>query len=318
MMTQELPSESVLTIGQLSQLTGIGQHTLRVWERRYDALKVIRLPSGHRRYPQEEVKRLRAISSVLDKGYRTGRVVNRSMEELEQLLKTGAEEPVDKNDAGKLVRAIDIPLVLEWISAARHFDENFLTSQYYREWNLRGPLTFLSELAIPFLQLVGEKWETGEVTVSQEHFASEGLYDFFGKQWRLLNEENSGRPYVLTTLPEEKHRMGIQMCALVTALTGKRVVFLGQDTPLADTLLAVEKTDAQGLAIGVSISYPLKVARSHLQDLRKKLPQKTPLILGGAKVRELYPANLPEKVMMFSNFEDYYLWLNGHRSLTTK
>ena len=44
-----------LSIGELSEMTGIGVHTLRVWEKRYGAPHSQRLPSGHRRYPKEEV-----------------------------------------------------------------------------------------------------------------------------------------------------------------------------------------------------------------------------------------------------------------------
>ena len=57
-MTSELNKmEDYLSIGELSGLTGIGVHTLRVWEKRYGAPHSQRLPSGHRRYPKEEVPR---------------------------------------------------------------------------------------------------------------------------------------------------------------------------------------------------------------------------------------------------------------------
>ena len=50
--------QDYIAIGELSEMTGIGVHTLRVWEKRYGAPHSQRLPSGHRRYPKEEVPRL--------------------------------------------------------------------------------------------------------------------------------------------------------------------------------------------------------------------------------------------------------------------
>lgn len=309
-MSQDSQQDNTLTIGQLSQLTGIGQHTLRVWERRYDALKVLRLPSGHRRYPHEEVKRLRAVASALDKGFRTRKVVNNSLEELESLLSLPASAQSDAHASHANPTTRDTPLILEWITACRHYDESYLTAQFNHEWGLRGPLPFLSELAVPFLREVGQLWEDGELTVSQEHFASEALCDFLGSQWRKLNERNNGSSFVLTTLPQEQHRVGIQMCAVVTALAGRRVIYLGKDTPVADTVSAVSRSTAQSLAISISISYPPKEAQKWIQQLRQELPEKSGLILGGAGVSNLNLEELPAGVSTFQSIEDYYLWLN--------
>ncbi len=311
-MSPDTPAEKTLTIGQLSQLTGIGQHTLRVWEKRYDALKVLRLPSGHRRYPHEEIKRLRAVATALDKGYRTRRVVNSSLEELEGLISQSASQASEPHGTEPdTVCLPDTPLILEWVTASRHYDESYLTSQFYHEWGLRGPLPFLNELAVPFLREVGQQWEVGELSVSQEHFASEALSDFLGSQWRKLNERNQSGSFVLTTFPGEQHRVGIQMCALVTALAGRRVIYLGKDTPLSDTVSAVVRSTAQALGISISISYPAKEAHKWIVQLREQLPEKVSLILGGAGIANLSVKKLPEGVETFSAMENYFLWLNG-------
>ena len=48
-----------LSIGDVARATGISVHTLRVWEKRYGAPFPMKRKSGHRRYAQEEVRRLR-------------------------------------------------------------------------------------------------------------------------------------------------------------------------------------------------------------------------------------------------------------------
>jgi len=51
-----------LSIGELSRRTGIGVSTLRAWERRHGFPIAQRLPSGHRRYTEQDVEALLAVS----------------------------------------------------------------------------------------------------------------------------------------------------------------------------------------------------------------------------------------------------------------
>ena len=67
-MTEPNKMENFISIGELARLTGITTHTLRVWEKRYGSPSSQRLPSGHRRYPKEDVPRLRAVAKALGWG----------------------------------------------------------------------------------------------------------------------------------------------------------------------------------------------------------------------------------------------------------
>ena len=75
-----------LSIGELSILTGIGVHRLRVWERKYGSPLSQRLPSGHRRYPKDQVTRLKIIANAIASGYRVSKVATASMNELQTLM----------------------------------------------------------------------------------------------------------------------------------------------------------------------------------------------------------------------------------------
>ena len=234
--------ENLLTIGELSKLTGVTVFNLRMWEKRYGAPKSQRLPSGHRRYPLTEVPRLRAIVKALDSGYRASKVVCGTMEELQKLL--GVQLPISSevsSPAGDEALLPGQKKVEQWIEAVLRFDENTLTQGFFEEWGKNGPLDFVLNFAVPFIYQVGKGWETGVLTVSQEHFASERLEHFLSSMWRRMNERKEGPVVLLTTLPGDPHRLGIQMCAAVTALTEAKVIYLGPDTPPEDILSAVKK-----------------------------------------------------------------------------
>src|SRR6185312_13103644 len=57
-----------LSIGDVVAATGVGEATLRAWERRFGFPSPRREPSGHRRYNREEVERIRAVVRERDRG----------------------------------------------------------------------------------------------------------------------------------------------------------------------------------------------------------------------------------------------------------
>jgi MerR family transcriptional regulator, light-induced transcriptional regulator len=57
-----------LTIGQFVEHTGVPEGTLRMWERRYGFPSPERLPSGHRRYSEDEVALVRRLASERSAG----------------------------------------------------------------------------------------------------------------------------------------------------------------------------------------------------------------------------------------------------------
>ena len=59
-----------LTIGELSRRTGISASNLRMWESRYGFPLALRLPSGHRRYPEEVVDSIMRVKQRREVGVR--------------------------------------------------------------------------------------------------------------------------------------------------------------------------------------------------------------------------------------------------------
>jgi len=57
-------SDAGLTIGQLAERTGAAAGTLRMWESRYGFPRARRLASGHRRYSEEDVERVRDVAAT--------------------------------------------------------------------------------------------------------------------------------------------------------------------------------------------------------------------------------------------------------------
>ena len=305
-MKKLLKIEDYLSIGELSKQTGIGVHTLRVWEKRYGAPLSERLPSGHRRYPKEEVPRLKAIARALESGYRASKVVTGTLEELQGLL--GAKNFMStspestESEAGLISRELTTE---KWIEAIHQYDEETLSNGFYETWSKEGPLNFILDFSVPLVGRIGNGWANGELTVGQEHFATAHLGDFLSSKWRQLNVRKDGPIAVLSTLPEETHSLGLLMCAVVTSMADLRVVYLGPNSPVEDILKTTEHCGAQLLCLSISNCVQPKMAKDQLKQIRNALDKKTNMIIGGEGALDAAPG-----IYRMSNFSDYFEWIS--------
>ncbi len=70
------PAEpSLLTIGELSEQTGLSPQLLRTWETRFGFPLPTRLPSGHRRYTRADVRVVRRVLEERERGLRLEQAV---------------------------------------------------------------------------------------------------------------------------------------------------------------------------------------------------------------------------------------------------
>ena len=73
-------------IGAVARLTGLSDHTIRVWERRYEAVVAERSASGRRVYRTADVEKLRLLKLLTDKGVAISRIAADSSEQLKARL----------------------------------------------------------------------------------------------------------------------------------------------------------------------------------------------------------------------------------------
>ena len=55
-------------IGAVSKMTGLTDHTIRVWERRYEAVVADRTDTGRRLYSEDDVEKLTLLKRLTDGG----------------------------------------------------------------------------------------------------------------------------------------------------------------------------------------------------------------------------------------------------------
>jgi len=214
MATETGPS---LRIGELSRRVGVSPELLRAWERRYGLLEPARTEGGLRLYSAEDVRRVRVMQAHLQSGL--------SAAEAARLARRGegAAEPADQpalQDTGELRAALD---------GLDAHGAHLVLDRVLGRYTLQ---TVLGSVILPYLRDLGDRWERGEASVVQEHFASNllrGRLLALARGW----ERGAGPAALLACAPGEQHDLPLIMFGLALRAQGWRVIFLGADTPLA-------------------------------------------------------------------------------------
>lgn len=218
--------EHYLRIGELSRRVGANPALLRAWERRYGVLEPARSSAGYRLYSHDDVRRAADMQAHLARGV--------SPAEAAELAKGGGSDDVvfrlAATGASELLARLRETLDrYDGAGAERLIDRCFL--------NL-GLSAALQTVILPYLNELGDRWASGEITVAQEHFASNVV------RRRILRvadgwERGAGPIVLLACAPGEQHDIGLISFGLsLHSYHGWRVKYLGADTPFSDLVRA--------------------------------------------------------------------------------
>ena len=84
MTTNARPASEHYGIGAVARLTGLTDHTIRVWERRYGAVVAERAPNGRRIYTLRDVEKLGLLKQLTDSGLSISSIANNDIDDLRE------------------------------------------------------------------------------------------------------------------------------------------------------------------------------------------------------------------------------------------
>jgi DNA-binding transcriptional MerR regulator len=267
--------EDGLTISALEKELGIGKDTLRVWERRYGFPSPTRDAKGERRYPRDQVARLRLVRRLLDQGLRPQQVLSLPPEALEEGSApegSGGADGRPYEGLRELVRERD-PQALQ---------------QALRAMIVRDGLErFVQDTAGPLVEAIGAWWALGELAVFEEHLATEQIQRALREALSQIPRRD-GRPRVLiTTLPGEPHALGLLLAEAVLRLDGAECTPLGGQTPESEIVAAARASGSDIVALSFSSYFAVGAMRDGIARLRAALPASMELWCGGAGATRL-------------------------------
>jgi methanogenic corrinoid protein MtbC1 len=280
-----------LNIAALAHRTGVAPDTLRKWEQRYSILQPTRTAGGQRRYSERDVARVQWLSARLREGYRIG--------EAATLLGAGAAAEPARSPAELLSGILD---------AVEQGDATDIGVRLDQAFALNTVEAALGKIVGPLLEMVGARWQAGELNVAEEHLVSESVRARLG---HLLADTGGGMRgvAVLACAPGERHELGLMMAAIALRRDGWDAVYLGSDTPAEAAVSLAERLSARVLGLSVSAPASGETLEEALRDVPR--PDGLELVVGGggASARlakrlsaSLAPRDLPAAVSALRAF----------------
>ncbi|HEU4372255.1 MAG TPA: MerR family transcriptional regulator [Telluria sp.] len=279
-MTNDSSTAVLCSISDVERDIGVAKETLRVWERRYGFPQPQRDANGERVYPPDQVHRLSLVKRLIDQGYRPGKIMTLGPEELSEL--------GTKPGATVTNRGLDDPEIRACVDLVRAHKMSELRQRLSQSILLMGLQRCVTELIAPLTTAVGEAWARGEVAVFEEHLFSEMLQGvmrnaIFAATQQAGHAQATPR-VLLTTVPQERHGLGLLMAEALLALEGAHCVSLGVQTPLGDIVDAARSQRADIVALSFSGVTSPRAAVDNVNELRNRLADQAEVWAGGAGV----------------------------------
>lgn len=245
------------TIRSVVNRTGLTAHVIRVWEKRYCAVKPGRTATNRRRYSDEEVERLALLREVTRGGHSIGAVARLPLEKLRELAEA-AQAPGGWRAQPQ--RATNSPALLEeCLAAVRRLDSPALEAALKRGSVELGAQGLLQRLVAPLAEAIGDLWRNGTITAAHEHFASAVIRVFLGHAARSFSASEGAPVIVVGTPSGQLHELGALLAGATAANLGWSVTYVGASLPAAEIAGAARQNRAR--AVALSLVYPEDDAR---------------------------------------------------------
>lgn len=265
-----LPDGGLVPIRTLSNLTGVNSVTLRAWERRYELIKPIRTPKGHRLYTMADVDLINQVVTLLGNGMSIGQI--RQVLETDKARPEPVREPATAfspwlNYQDRLLRAIVA------------FDDGELSEVYHEVLSLYPVDIVTHRLIMPLLRELGERWAQGSGSIAEEHFFSVFLRNKLGARFHHLSRNRQGPKLLAACLPGEQHEVGLLLFALAALDRDYQVLLLGPNTPLLELPPVVERVAVHAIVLSGSADIAATVVEQELLPLCRAVAM--PVFIGG-------------------------------------
>lgn len=266
-----VPDEgAALSIAAVERDTGLSKDTLRMWERRYQFPAPLRDANGERLYPRSQVEKLRLIKRLMDRGHRPGRIMTGTLEELSTLASEPSTAALSGPDLGNTLRLVQSHQIAE------------LRQQLAQMLMKQGLQRFVLDTVAPLNQIVGDAWMRGELAVFEEHLYSEQIQGVLRTAISNLHQPSKTPRVLLTSFPNEAHRLGLLMVEALLTVEGVTCIGLGNEIPLVEIVQAAFAHRADVVALSFSGAFQTHAAVAGLKELRGSLPRNVTIWVGGS------------------------------------
>ena len=276
--------ENKYSIKAVSSITGINEHTIRAWEKRYNAITPQRSDSNRRFYSKQEIEKLRLLNKAVNIGHNIGSIANLSIDDLNSMLNNTPANSNNVNVYSNDALGDTETIIQNCIEAIKEYDGKGLEILLLKASTKMSQPHIIENLIVPLIYKVGDLWHDGIIRIANEHLASSVIRYF------LMNiiEQNSpaqNAPIIVSATPRgQEHELGALIVGVIASSIGWKVIYLGSNLPVEEIAAAADSLKAK--IVSLSFVYPLDDAQLNkdLRNLRMMMSSEVSIIAGGRAV----------------------------------
>jgi len=263
-------------IGEVASRTGLSEHVIRAWERRYRVLSPERTAGRYRLYTDDDVRLLRRLRKLTEQGVPISEAVRLATET--RAATPPPEEPTAANSSdGDRVRSWQHAI----LAAAEHLDQRGVESVLDQALAALPPLLVYDRLMVGVEREVGDRWHAGRLGIAEEHLVSQAIRERLVRLAHAAPAAGARRHALCACFPDDEHEIGLLGAALRFRESGFRVTYLGARTPPADLVRAARALRPDVVALSCVCDPGATVVRRVLREVAEGLARGTRLVVGG-------------------------------------
>ena len=269
-------------IKAVSDLTGLTEHVIRAWEKRYNLVIPDRTETNRRLYSKDDVEKLSLLSKASKSGYSIGVISNYSLEQLNELF--GEKEPhIKKVEITATDTTID-NVIENCISFVKILDKKAFEHELYSAQIKFSQPILIEKIITPLIERIGDLWKSGEIRIMHEHISTTIIRKFL-TQIIDANLVDTNAPKIIIATPKgQLHELGALIVGVVASSDGWDVTYIGPDLPGEEIAAAIEKLNPKVVAL--SIVYPSDdvLLDKEMLKISRLISSDTVVLAGGRSV----------------------------------
>ncbi len=275
-----------------SNLSGVGTHTLRAWEKRYLAVVPARSSSGRRLYSDSDIEKLQLLSELCSLGNSIGSIANKETSELKEMLERLGKVKQNIRPANyKVTSSIEVDNSLKnLIEAIQNYQIEVLSKEIGALKASLSTRDLALKVLSPLLSELRHRVDLGKLSIAQEHALLSMVKFHVGDIIYESYESKNKNPSLISIASPsgELDEFDIILFSLLCSHYGVKFFYLGANLPLTPLIDATNSFEANILLLSVKN----KSSQSYIEDLYRKLGSDRELWISGSEnIKNSYVLN---------------------------
>lgn len=242
-----MSKHNVYTIQLASKVSGVGIHTIRAWEKRYQAVTPKRGDTGRREFTESEVERLRLLCELCTLGHSIGQIARLENKALEEMLQALGRVSERSTSDLKISPSIDLDQsVAGLLLALEGYKLDIISYELNKLTLVAGPREIVLKVMRALFKEVSRKVMKEELSLSQEHALMSLLRFHLGHTlYRYKDRSKNSREMIVASPEGMLDEMQSLAAALLSLHYHYAPIYLGPNLPcqaLLEVLSAQKKS----------------------------------------------------------------------------